>query len=184
MTADNAATLPAIVDWEDAENPLVKLFVGYDVEGYVEEYELRGDEGDYSPNEQERVILTDAIYGVISDVHEKLRKLLPSVAPAGEWQPIDTAPGMTEVIVWWPIVKLDDDSDPTDEVTGGAAFVSELQGGYWIEPDALNAIGDHMGDEETYAERPSHWMPRPVAPSATGTSPPTGLDALDKERGE
>ena len=167
MTTSNTATLPVAVNWEDAENPLVKLFVGYDVEGYVEEYELCGDGGDYSPNEQERVILTDAIYGVISDMHGKLRKLLPSVAPTGEWQSIDTAPSMTDVLVWWPLVKLDDDGDPTDEVTGGGVFVSELQGDYWIEPDALNAMGDHMGDDETYADHPSHWMPRPAAPTGT-----------------
>jgi len=86
------------------------------------------------------------------------------------WQPIETAPGMTDVLVWWPLVQLDDDGDPTDEVTGGGAFVSELQGNYWIEPDALNATGDHMGDDETYADGPSHWMPLPAAPEAKGIS--------------
>lgn len=90
--------------------------------------------------------------------------VVTAIAASG-WQPIDTAPGMTDVLVWWPRVKLDDDGDPTDVVTGGGAFVSERQGNYWIEPDALNAMGDHMGDDETYAENPSHWMPLPPAPN-------------------
>lgn len=89
MTAD---TNPVVVNWEDAESPIVKLFVGYDVEGYVEEYELCGDDGYYSPNEHERTILVDAIYGVVSDVHEKLRALLPSPPSSEAHQPIDTAP--------------------------------------------------------------------------------------------
>src|SRR5690606_685877 len=93
---------------------------------------------------------------------------LATDAIIGRWHPIETAPGMTDVLVWWPLVKLDEDGEPTDEVTGGAAFVSELQGDYWIEPDALNAMGDHMGDDETYAAQPSRWMPLPDAPETKG----------------
>lgn len=85
------------------------------------------------------------------------------------WQDISTAPVNTDVIVYWPIVKLDDDGDPTAEIVGGNVLISENQGGYWIEPDVINAIGDHMGDEETYADHPSHWMPKPEAPAAMAT---------------
>ncbi|MDW5313750.1 hypothetical protein [Rhizobium sp. PL01] len=70
------------IDWENPEHPAVKLFVGFDVEGYVEEYELCGEDGDYSPNEQERVLLVDAIYGVVSNLHEGLRKIIPSSSVA------------------------------------------------------------------------------------------------------
>lgn len=66
------------INWEDANDPAVKLFVGYDVEGYVEEYEFCADEGYYTPNESEKSLLIDAIYGVVSDIHEKLRALIPS----------------------------------------------------------------------------------------------------------
>lgn len=77
-------------------------------------------------------------------------------------QDIGTAPAMTDVLVWWPLVKLDDDGDPTEEVVGGRWLISEDQGGYWVEPDCMNAIGDHMGDDYTYADKPSHWLPLPA----------------------
>lgn len=84
-------------------------------------------------------------------------------------QDISTAPAMTDVLVWWPIVKLDEDGDPTDEIVGGCWIISEDQGGYWIEPEVMNAIGDHMGDDHTYADKPSKWLPLP-APLFTAES--------------
>jgi hypothetical protein len=80
----------------------------------------------------------------------------------GAPQDIRTAPSMTDVLVWWPIVKLDEYGDPTDEVVDGCWIISEDQGGHWIEPEVMNAIGDHMGDEHTYADKPSHWTPLPA----------------------
>ncbi|MFN7093264.1 MAG: hypothetical protein ACK4P4_22265 [Allorhizobium sp.] len=77
-------------------------------------------------------------------------------------QDISTAPKMTDVLVWWPIVQLDDDGEPTEEVVDGRWIISEDQGAYWIEPDVMNAIGDHLGDDFTYAAQPSHWMPLPA----------------------
>jgi hypothetical protein len=80
------------------------------------------------------------------------------------WRPIETAPVNTEVLVWWPIVLTDDDGDPTAQEDGGYCFVSELQGDYWLEPDALNAIGDYFGDDRMYAETPKFWTPLPEPP--------------------
>lgn len=77
-------------------------------------------------------------------------------------QDISTAPKMTDVLVWWPIVQLDEHGEPTEEVVDGRWIISEDQGGYWIEPDVMNAIGDHLGDDFTYAAKPSHWMPLPA----------------------
>lgn len=77
-------------------------------------------------------------------------------------QDISTAPKMTDVLVWWPIVQLDEDGEPTEKVVDGRWIISEDQGGYWIEPDVMNAIGDHLGDDFTYAAQPSHWMPLPT----------------------
>jgi len=34
---------------------------------YIEEYEFRGDGGDYSPSERERLLIADAIHGVLAD---------------------------------------------------------------------------------------------------------------------
>jgi hypothetical protein len=71
------------VNWDDPNNPAVKLFVGFDVEGYVEEYEFCADDGYYTPNDNEKSLLIDAIYGVVGDLHEKLRAIIPSsAAPA------------------------------------------------------------------------------------------------------
>lgn len=84
------------------------------------------------------------------------------------WRTINSAPRNTDVMVWWPIVRLDENGDPTDKIVGGSAIISELQGDYWLEPDVMNAIGDHMGDDETYAAHPSHWISLPVGPIDVG----------------
>jgi hypothetical protein len=92
-------------------------------------------------------------------------RMFPVFAPQlnfGVPQDITTAPSMTDVLVWWPIVKLDEDGGPTDEIVDGCWIISEDQGGHWIEPEVMNAIGDHMGDDHTYADKPSHWMPLPA----------------------
>lgn len=78
-TATAAATL---LNWGNPEDPVVKLFVDFDVAGYLDEYEYAPDEVGYSPNEKERAILTDAILGVIGNLHEELRKLIPSSSAA------------------------------------------------------------------------------------------------------
>lgn len=66
------------IDWNNPEDPVVKLFVGYDVEGYVEHYEFVSNDGEYSPNEQEKTLIDDAISGVICELHEQLQKIVPS----------------------------------------------------------------------------------------------------------
>ena len=109
-----------------------------------------------------REVLVD--FGPVWPFSPKPKPPVP-VAIASVWQEISTAPVNTTVLVYWPIVKLDEDGDPTDEIVGGEVFVSEDQGGYWIEPDVMNAIGDHMGDDHTYAANPSHWMPKPELPA-------------------
>lgn len=88
------------------------------------------------------------------------------------WQTMETAPHDQTIIVWWPIVALDENGDPTDTIEDGRAVVTEWNGGYWLEPEVLNAMGEHMGDDSTYANNPSHWMPLPDAPAAT----PEGSD--------
>lgn len=127
----------------------------------VNEWDDRTSPDDYP----EHLLITSE---ELADILRNLAEAALVAPTEAAWQPIETAPGMTDVLVWWPLVQLDDDGEPTDEVTGGAAFVSELQRDYWIEPDALNAMGDHMGDDETYAAQPSHWMPLPAAPGTKG----------------
>lgn len=96
---------------------------------------------------------------------QRILSLMAPPAPQtnlGVPQDISTAPSMADVLVWWPIVKLDENGDPTDEIVDGCWIISEDQGGYWIEPEVMNAIGDQMGDDHTYADKPSHWMPLPA----------------------
>lgn len=40
-----------------------QVIIGFDVEEYVDGYEFRGDEGSYTPTENERALITDAIHG-------------------------------------------------------------------------------------------------------------------------
>ncbi|MFK5949525.1 MAG: hypothetical protein QM500_12235 [Methylococcales bacterium] len=37
------------------------------IDEYIDEYELEADEGSYTPNDHEKVLITDSIYGLISD---------------------------------------------------------------------------------------------------------------------
>lgn len=71
------------INWEDAEDPIVKLLVQYPVDKFVAEYEY-GEDG-YVPDEAERALIEDAIYGFITDLHEKMRAALPlPPVPEGE----------------------------------------------------------------------------------------------------
>ncbi|KSV64088.1 hypothetical protein N185_35575 [Sinorhizobium sp. GW3] len=64
------------------------------------------------------------------------------------------APLDQPIVAWWPLVKLDEYGDPTDEIVGGQWVVTEWNGGCWLEPLVLNAVGSHLGDEEEYADAP------------------------------
>jgi hypothetical protein len=85
----------------------------------------------------------------------------------GDWQPIETAPrDGTEILVWWPTVKVDDDYNLTSEEVGGARLITEWHGGSWLEPDCLNALNSvTFGDDTEYAEEPRLWQPLPPPPS-------------------
>lgn len=85
-------------------------------------------------------------------------------------QPIDTAPrDGSEVLTYWPKLKLDDDGGMTDEVVGGSWAVTCWIGGQWDDPECLNAIGALFGDDECYADQPTHWHPLPPPPATTAT---------------
>lgn len=60
----------------------VKALLNFDVREYVDEYEFRGDAGDYQPTERERVLLEDAIAGVVGSIHDAIRSALtPAPTP-------------------------------------------------------------------------------------------------------
>lgn len=61
-----------------------QAILDFNVEEYVDGYEFSGDEGFYSPTEDERALLTDAIHGVISELSLTTREEAP--AEAGEDQ--------------------------------------------------------------------------------------------------
>ena len=80
--------------------------------------------------------------------------------------PIDTCPVSAVVLVWWPLVKLDEDGELTDEVCGGEWLLSEqCEDGAFFEPDELNATGGAFDDDETYARAPTFWRPLPPDPN-------------------
>lgn len=68
-----------------------------------------------------------------------------------------------DVLVWWPIVKLDDDDMPTMEVERGCWIVTQWMGNCWNEPEFLEAMGSWFGDDCCYASEPTHWLPIPKA---------------------
>lgn len=66
-----------------------------------------------------------------------------------------------DVLVWWPIVKLDDDGEMTTQVERGRWIVSHYNGNGWDEPDYLDAMGSFFGDDACWASEPTHWLPTP-----------------------
>lgn len=66
-------------DFNNQPEAIRKLFVEYDVSAYLDEYEFRGDGGDYAPNEQEFILIEDAIRGVLHDLHTKTLDALSTV---------------------------------------------------------------------------------------------------------
>lgn len=74
-------------NWNDANDPWVKLFVGYDINEYLSDYEFRGDNGDYTPNEADLTLLHDAIAGVVGELHEKAQAL--ATPPVGRQEADD-----------------------------------------------------------------------------------------------
>lgn len=52
-----------------ADKALVMVVMGVQkfADHYTEEYVLEGDSGTYTPNDQERMLITDAINGLIAD---------------------------------------------------------------------------------------------------------------------
>lgn len=83
-------------------------------------------------------------------------------------QSVDNAPYNSPLLVWWPIVQLDEWTDLTEVEPGGAWLVLERQGvegaDFWLEPEVLNACGDQMGDDHAYAWVPRLWLPLPGKP--------------------
>jgi hypothetical protein len=68
-----------------------------------------------------------------------------------------------DVMVWWPIVKLDDDGEMTLEVERGHWVVTQWNGSGWDEPDYMDAMGSFFGDDCCYAGEPTHWLPVPAS---------------------
>jgi hypothetical protein len=122
---------------------------------YVESYELRGDEGDYTPSEGELNLIKDAIIGLLADpdwdaawgTHIKaLSQPLPS-EPTG-WQSIEKAPQETAVDLW---CKSTHHKDYGRRVTRVC-----LVGDTWYGPGLPDvALGEYA----------THWMPLPKAPT-------------------
>jgi hypothetical protein len=52
-----------------------KVLVNFDVSASVDDYEFRGDEGAYTPNDKDCVLLTDFAHGLIGELCEALGKL-------------------------------------------------------------------------------------------------------------
>lgn len=109
------------------------------------------------------------------DTLNALDVALKTEAVQDGWQPIQSAPkDGTEILGWFPCLKLNEDGDLTDELVdeepfGGRAIVA-WEGGCWSEPDWLSASGDFFGDDFEYAPDPTLWQPLPPPPQLVETN--------------
>ena len=92
--------------------------------------------------------------------------------PANPWQPIETAPKNTEVLVWREdsgpfIAKL---TDPYEVIT-----VEEMERDDLEFPDDYEEWWSDAYGWQEGSERPTHWVPLPAAP---------GLQSQDREDAE
>lgn len=68
-----------------------------------------------------------------------------------------------DVLVYWPIFKLNGDGELTDEMTGGRWIISRCDSnGAWEDHDTFDAIGTWAGDDEEYGREPLLWLPLPT----------------------
>jgi hypothetical protein len=96
-------------------------------------------------------------------------------------QPIATAPrDGRSILAWWPIVEIDSEDQPTQSETEGHWLLTEWNGGHWLEPNVLSAIGAHMDDDCCYALEPTWWLPVPAnIPPKTKPEEPAGLEVVE-----
>jgi hypothetical protein len=85
-----------------------------------------------------------------------------------------------DVLVWWPIVKLDDDDMPTNQVERGHWVVTQYVGNGWEEPDYMEGMGSFFGDDICWASEPTHWLP--VPPSIPNKMAEAALVAFESLR--
>lgn len=70
--------IPQAEPWPEG-GAVKRSIVTFDVEEYVDGYEFAGDEGFYTPTEDERALLTDAIHGVLSELSLATREEAPAL---------------------------------------------------------------------------------------------------------
>lgn len=87
-----------------------------------------------------------------------------------------------DVLVWWPIVQLDDDGEMTNWVERGHWVVSSYSGTCWDEPDDVDAMGSFIGDDTCWASEPTHWLL--VPPSIPNKMAEAALVAFESARAQ
>lgn len=116
------------------------------------------------------MFMTEAIFSVVAAERRAAADALARLEAAekSQWRPIETAPkDDTRVLAYFPRHPFDEDENMNEAVDlGGVMAVTWRNGGGWIEPDYMDAIGAWFGDDCCYAPAPTHWMPLPAPPAA------------------
>lgn len=161
---------------------------------YVERYQLEADEGTYTPNETEQMLIADAVNGLIADeefcdlvamevVVRQARRIaagdcLGCGAPAGEhWGTCDGKPAVDFVAAtppsahqWRPMTTAPHDESYVLLGMFTDKKDSHQEVGCW---DAFKTCWKIYGEWIQYGHyfQPTHWMPLPAAPGAANETP-------------
>lgn len=83
-----------------------------------------------------------------------------------QWQPIETAPENTDILVRWPMRLVDENDMPTGEITSCHTIIAQKNKelGWDDQGSMCDASASWMMTDDETAFEPTYWMPLPQPP--------------------